>query len=142
MWREEPCCSCLLAASPLGNFIPSLLAASPLGYFIPTPPVCLSVPSPGQGSQVGRSDTQGKTPVPHLGWQPNHLPLKTRQVLLLTVAFRTYQRRGFSRWVFYPNPENRADPAGPSSASRQGGMHELLCSGGTAATLQHSQPGL
>lgn len=43
---------------------------------------------------------------------------------------------------FYPNPENRADPAAPGIASPWGEMNELLCNGDTAATLQRSQPGL
>lgn len=63
-------------------------------------------PAPGRAPRwegVTVRVKQNPCPPPDLlGWQPNHLPLKTRQVLLLTVAFRTYQRRGFSRWVFTP----------------------------------------
>lgn len=35
------------------------VSASPLDCFIPSPSRCLSVPSLGQGSQVGGSDSQG-----------------------------------------------------------------------------------
>lgn len=61
----------------------------------------------------------------------NHLPLKTRQVLLLTAAFKLVtqliKKGRLIALLFYPNPENRADSAIPNIASYLGKAQEFLC---------------